>query len=143
LNCRNKLRGKIEIESKVSASTPKETTISYTSKVAEVCLEITADSQKAYEYRSKLNNIAIVTDGTRALGLGRLGREAALPVEEGKVVLYKQFVNGDAIPIFLQTTTAEETQDYNSPVFGGINIEDFETPKALEIMDRLADEIER
>jgi malate dehydrogenase (oxaloacetate-decarboxylating) len=145
LELHKKLRGKIEIRSKVSARSPEEISIVYTPGVAEVCLEIAADRQKAYEYTSKWNNVAIVTDGTRTLGLGSLGPEAALPVMEGKAVLYKQFGNVDAFPICLQTSAAEEiirTVKYISPVFGGINIEDIETPKALEIVDRLTDELD-
>ncbi|MGI0024200.1 MAG: NAD(P)-dependent malic enzyme, partial [Nitrososphaera sp.] len=93
----------------------------------------------------KWNNVAIVTDGTRTLGLGSLGPEAALPVMEGKALLYKQFGNVDAFPICLHTTDAEEiikTVKHIAPVFGGINIEDIETPKALEITERLTDELD-
>ncbi|HEX2558214.1 MAG TPA: NADP-dependent malic enzyme [Nitrososphaera sp.] len=145
LEMHRRLHGKIEIKNKVSARTSEEISIAYTPGVAEVCLEIAADRQKAYEYTSKWNNVAIVTDGTRTLGLGSLGPEAALPVMEGKAVLYKQFGNVDAFPICLQTTAAEDiirTVKYISPVFGGINIEDIETPKALEIVDRLTDELD-
>ncbi|HXV45378.1 MAG TPA: NADP-dependent malic enzyme [Nitrososphaera sp.] len=140
-----RLRGKIEIRSKVSARSPHEISIAYTPGVAEVCLEIAADRQKAYEYTSKWNNVAIVTDGTRTLGLGSLGPEAALPVMEGKAVLYKQFGHVDAFPICLHTTDADEivkTIKNISPVFGGINIEDMETPKVLEIVDRLTEELD-
>jgi malate dehydrogenase (oxaloacetate-decarboxylating) len=140
-----RLRGKIEVRSKVSARTPHEISIAYTPGVAEVCLEIAADRQKAYEYTSKWNNVAIVTDGTRTLGLGSLGPEAALPVMEGKAVLYKQFGNVDAFPLCLQTTDADEivkTVKNIAPVFGGINIEDMETPKVLEIVDRLTEELD-
>src|SRR5581483_11836513 len=145
LELHKRLRGKIEIKSKVSARSPEEISVVYTPGVAEVCLEIAADRHKAYEYTSKWNNVAIVTDGTRTLGLGNLGPEAALPVMEGKAVLYKEFGNVDAFPICLHTTAAEEiirTVKYISPVFGGINIEDIETPKALEIVDRLTDELD-
>lgn len=140
-----RLRGMIEVRSKVSARSPHEISIAYTPGVAEVCLEIAADRQKAYEYTSKWNNVAIVTDGTRTLGLGPLGPEAALPVMEGKAVLYKQFGNVDAFPLCLQTTDADEivkTVKNIAPVFGGINIEDIETPKVLEIVDRLTEELD-
>lgn len=140
-----RLRGKVEVRSKVSARSPHEISIAYTPGVAEVCLEIAADRQKAYEYTSKWNNVAIVTDGTRTLGLGSLGPEAALPVMEGKAVLYKQFGGVDAFPICLQTTDADEivkTVKNISPVFGGINVEDIETPKVLEIVDRLTEELD-
>ena len=145
LELHKRLRGKIEIRSKVSARTPQEISIVYTPGVAEVCLEIAADRQKAYEYTNKWNNVAIVTDGTRTLGLGSLGPEAALPVMEGKAVLYKQFGNVDAFPICLETTDADEivnTVKNIAPAFGGINIEDIETPKVLEIVDRLTEELD-
>jgi len=145
LELHKRLRGKIEVRSKVSARTPQEISIVYTPGVAEVCLEIAADRQKAYEYTNKWNNVAIVTDGTRTLGLGSLGPEAALPVMEGKAVLYKQFGNVDAFPICLETTDADEivnTVKNIAPVFGGINIEDIETPKVLEIVDRLTEELD-
>ena len=98
-----RLRGKIEVRSKVSVRSPQEISIAYTPGVAEVSMEIAADRQKAYEYTSKWNNVAIVTDGTRTVGLGSLGPEAALPVMEGKALLYKEFGNVDAFPICLQT----------------------------------------
>jgi malate dehydrogenase (oxaloacetate-decarboxylating) len=145
LELHRRLRGKIEIRSKVSARSPQEISIAYTPGVAEVCMEIAADRQKAYEYTSKWNNVAIVTDGTRTLGLGSLGPEAAIPVMEGKAVLYKEFGNVDAFPICLQTTDAGEivkTVKNIAPVFGAINIEDIETPKVLEIVDRLTEELE-
>src|SRR5213593_4851272 len=145
LELHKRLRGKIEVRSKVSARTPQEISIVYTPGVAEVCLEIAADRQKAYEYTNKWNNVAIVTDGTSTLGLGSLGPEAALPVMEGKAVLYKQFGNVDAFPICLETTDADEivnTVKNIAPVFGGINIEDIETPKVLEIVDRLTEELD-
>lgn len=129
----------------MSVKSPKDISIAYTPGVAEVCLEIAADREKAYEYTSKWNNVAIVTDGTRTLGLGSLGPEAALPVMEGKSLLYKQFGNVDAFPICLGTTEADEiirTVKYISPVFGAINVEDIETPKALEITDRLTEELD-
>ncbi|HEU4606020.1 MAG TPA: NADP-dependent malic enzyme [Nitrososphaera sp.] len=145
LELHRRLRGKIEMKSKVSARSPQEISIAYTPGVAEVCMEIAADRQKAYEYTSKWNNVAIVTDGTRTLGLGSLGPEAALPVMEGKALLYKEFGNVDAFPICLQTTDADEivrTVKNIAPVFGGINIEDIETPKVLEIVDRLTEELD-
>ena len=145
IDLHRRLRGKIELKSKVSVNSPHDISIAYTPGVAEVCLEIAADREKAYEYTSKWNNVAIVTDGTRTLGLGSLGPEAALPVMEGKAVLYKQFGNVDAFPICLKTTDAEEivkTVKSIAPVFGGINIEDIETPKVLEIVDRLTAELD-
>ncbi|HKZ62167.1 MAG TPA: NADP-dependent malic enzyme [Nitrososphaera sp.] len=145
LELHRRLRGKIEVRGKVSARSPQEISIAYTPGVAEVCMEIAADRQKAYEYTSKWNNVAIVTDGTRTLGLGSLGPEAALPVMEGKALLYKEFGNVNAFPICLQTTDADEivkTVKNIAPVFGGLNVEDIETPKVLEIVDRLTEELD-
>jgi malate dehydrogenase (oxaloacetate-decarboxylating) len=145
LELHRRLRGKIEVRSKVSARSPHDISIVYTPGVAEVCMEIAADREKAYEYTSKWNNVAIVTDGTRTLGLGSLGPEAALPVMEGKAVLYKEFGKVDAFPICLQTTDADEivrTVKNIAPVFGGINIEDIETPKVLDIVDKLTEELD-
>jgi malate dehydrogenase (oxaloacetate-decarboxylating) len=145
LEMHKKLRGKIEIKSKVTIKTTHDISIAYTPGVAEVCRAIASDREKAYEYTSKWNNIAIVTDGTRTLGLGKLGPEAALPVMEGKALLYKQFGNVDAFPICLATTDSEEiieTIRNIAPVFGGLNIEDIETPKVLEIVERLDAELD-
>ncbi|MEO9296118.1 MAG: NADP-dependent malic enzyme [Nitrososphaera sp.] len=145
LEMHKKLRGKIEIRSKVAIKTTHDISIAYTPGVAEVCRAIAADREKAYEYTSKWNNIAIVTDGTRTLGLGKLSPEAALPVMEGKALLYKQFGNVDAFPICLATTNTEEiieTIKNIAPVFGGLNIEDIETPKVLEIVERLDAELD-
>src|SRR5262245_8119554 len=145
LELHKRLRGKIEIRNKISARSPREISLAYTPGVAEVCLEIAANRQKAFEYTSKWNNVAIVTDGTRTLGLGSLGPEAALPVMEGKAVLYKQFGKVDAFPICLHSTDADEivkTVENISPVFGGSNVEDIETPKVLEIVDRLSSELD-
>ena len=145
LELHKRLHGKIEIRSKVSVRSPREISIAYTPGVAEVCLEIAADKERAYEYTSKRNNVAIVTDGTRTLGLGSLGPEAALPVMEGKALLYKEFGNVDAFPMCLKTADAEEiirTVKYISPVFGAVNVEDIETPKALEITERLTEELD-
>lgn len=140
-----KIRGKIEMRSKFSIRDAHDISIAYTPGVAEVCRAIHADREKVFEYTSKWNNIAIVTDGTRTLGLGKLGAEAALPVMEGKALLYKQFGNVDAFPVCLATTNTDEiiaTVKNIAPVFGGINIEDIETPKALEIVDRLDIELD-
>ncbi len=140
-----KLRGKIEVRSKFPIKDAHDISIAYTPGVADVCRAIHADREKALEYTSKWNNIAIVTDGTRTLGLGKLSAEAALPVMEGKALLYEQFGNVNAFPICLATTNTEEiiaTVKNIAPVFGGLNIEDIETPKALEIVDRLDAELD-
>lgn len=140
-----KIRGKIEVRSKFPIRDTHDISIAYTPGVAEVCRAIHADREKVFEYTSKWNNIAIITDGTRTLGLGKLGAEAALPVMEGKALLYKQFGNVDAFPICLATTNIDEiiaTVKNVAPVFGGLNIEDIETPKALEIVERLDAELD-
>ena len=145
MDLHKKLRGKIEVRSKITIKTTHDISIVYTPGVAEVCREIAADREKAYEYTSKWNNIAIITDGTRTLGLGRLWPEAALPVMEGKALLYKQFGDVDAFPICLSAINIEEiitTVKNIAPVFGALNIEDIETPKALEIVERLDAELD-
>ncbi|MER3407749.1 MAG: NAD-dependent malic enzyme, partial [Nitrososphaera sp.] len=145
LEIHRRLRGKIEIRGKIPVKTMHDISIAYTPGVAEVCREIASDREKAFQYTSKWNNIAIVTDGTRTLGLGKLRPEAALPVMEGKALLYKQFGNVNAFPICLATTNIDEiiaTVKNIAPVFGGLNIEDIETPKVLEIVERLNAELD-
>lgn len=145
LSLHKKYRGKIEIKGKFPVRSVRDISLVYTPGVADVCRAIAADKEQVFKYTSKWNNIAIVTDGTRTLGLGDIGPEAALPVMEGKSLLYKQFGNVDAFPMCLNTRDVEEiikTVKNIAPVFGGINIEDIETPKALEIVDRLAEELD-
>ena len=139
-----KLKGKITIESKIHNLTPQDIQLIYTPGVASVCEKICKSLDQKYILTSKANNVAIVTDGTRVLGLGNIGSYAAMPVMEGKSVLYKKFGKVDAFPICLNTTKKQEIIDAIKaiePVFGAINLEDIESPKVLEIYDQLQDEL--
>lgn len=135
-----KLGGKIFVQSKLDKITPKDIKLIYTPGVAKVCKEISKDPNQKYSLTSKANNVAIVTDGTRVLGLGNIGPDAALPVMEGKAMLYRKYGNVSAYPICLATTNKKEIIDTViaiEPVFGAINIEDIESPKVLEIAQEL------
>jgi malate dehydrogenase (oxaloacetate-decarboxylating) len=142
------LKGKIEIRSRVSldnASEEKGTLgLIYTPGVAYVALEISNRKKLAYDYTSKWNNVAIVCDGTRVLGLGSIGPEGALPIMEGKSVLFKALGDINAIPLCINTQDKEEIIRFVKiiePNFGAINIEDIESPKVLEIVERLSKEV--
>ncbi|HIK00342.1 TPA: NADP-dependent malic enzyme [archaeon] len=140
-----KLRGKIEIASRAKIKSLKDLDLLYTPGVADVSREIAADKEKVYDFTNKWNSVAIITDGTRVLGLGNIGPEAALPVMEGKALIAKEFGNVDAFPICLKTQDKEkiiETVKAISPSFGLINIEDIEAPKCFEIVERLEDELD-
>lgn len=139
-----KLRGKITIESKLRKITSENIQLIYTPGVAAVCEKIHDSPDQKYLLTSKANNVAIVTDGTRILGLGNIGPYAALPVMEGKAVLYKKFGKIDAFPICLNTTKRQEiiaAIKAIEPAFGAINLEDIESPKVLEISDELEKEL--
>jgi malate dehydrogenase (oxaloacetate-decarboxylating) len=139
-----RLKGKITIENKISKIKPKTIQLIYTPGVAAVCEKIHHEPDQKYSLTSKANNVAIVTDGTRILGLGNIGPYAAMPVMEGKAVLYKKFGQVDAFPICLNTTKKEEiitAIKAIEPAFGAINLEDIESPKVLEIADQLAIEL--
>jgi len=140
MSLHRKLKGKITIESKIRNLRQKDIKLIYTPGVAFVCEEIYKKPFEKYNLTSKGNNVAIVTDGTRILGLGKIGPYAALPVMEGKAVLYKRFGNVDAFPICLNTTDKDQiisTIKAIEPVFGAINLEDIESPKVLEISAEL------
>ncbi|SHK02472.1 malate dehydrogenase (oxaloacetate-decarboxylating) [Anaerocolumna jejuensis DSM 15929] len=140
-----KTKGKISVESKVKLENRDDLSIAYTPGVAEPCREIHKDISKVYEYTSKGNMVAVVSDGTAVLGLGNIGAAAAIPVMEGKAVLFKKFGNIDAIPICLDTTDKEEiirTVKLLAPCFGGINLEDISSPKCFEIEKRLEEEMD-
>ncbi|MDD5337416.1 MAG: NADP-dependent malic enzyme [Candidatus ainarchaeum sp.] len=135
-----KLRGKMEIRSRVKLDSKEALSLAYTPGVARVCSEIARKPELVYEYTNKWNNVAIVNDGTRILGLGDIGPEAGLPVMEGKAILFKEFGGVDAFPISLGTKRKEEIIAITKaiePSFGGINLEDIETPKIFEIYEEL------
>ncbi|MEF9984286.1 MAG: malic enzyme-like NAD(P)-binding protein [Oscillospiraceae bacterium] len=145
LELHEKHQGKIEVVSKVSVKTKEDLAIAYTPGVAEPCRKIHEDKENAYKYTAKRNLVAVVTDGTAVLGLGNIGPEAAMPVMEGKSILFKSFGNVDAFPICLDTTDTEEiikTVKYLAPTFGGINLEDIGAPKCFEIEQRLEKELD-
>ncbi|MCX8197260.1 MAG: NADP-dependent malic enzyme [Candidatus Micrarchaeota archaeon] len=138
------LRGKLAVAAKANAHTKKGLALAYTPGVAYVAKEIANNWEKAYELTLKWNSVAVVSDGTRVLGLGNLGPYAALPVMEGKAVLFKSYANIDAFPICLSCTDADEivqTVKNISPAFGGINLEDIESPKCFEVEKRLEQEL--
>ncbi len=140
-----KLKGKIEIKNRYSLRTAKDLSLVYTPGVAEVSREIHMNRKKVYAYTSKWNNVAIVTDGSRLLGLGNFGPEAALPVMEGKSMIFKHFGKINAFPICLATQDKHDiikTVEQIAPVFGAINIEDIESPKSLEIVEHLQRELD-
>lgn len=137
--------GKIEIHNKVPVKNRDDLSRVYTPGVARVCLAIHHDKEKAYRFTIKRNSVAVITDGSAVLGLGDIGPEAAMPVMEGKVMLFKEFANIDAFPISLATKDTEEIIKtiYNiSPAFGGINLEDISSPRCFEIEERLKRELD-
>lgn len=135
-------RGKLEVMSKVPVTNRHELSLAYTPGVAEACREIAKDKEKAKIYTFKQNMVAVVTDGSAVLGLGNIGPEAAMPVMEGKAVLFKEFAGVEAFPICLDTQDTEEiikTVKLIAPGFGGINLEDISAPRCFEIEERLQD----
>jgi malate dehydrogenase (oxaloacetate-decarboxylating) len=133
-------QGKVGIYSKVSVNNGKDLSLAYSPGVAEPCLEIYADDSKVYDYTSKGNLVAVVSNGTAVLGLGHIGPKAAMPVMEGKAVLFKSFADVDAFPICLATTDTDEivkTVKLLEPTFGGVNLEDIAAPQCFEIEERL------
>jgi malate dehydrogenase (oxaloacetate-decarboxylating) len=144
IEAHKKAKGKISIESKMPLETKDDLSIAYTPGVAEPCREIAKDVNKAYDYTSKGNLVAVISDGSAVLGLGNIGPEAALPVMEGKAVLFKKFANVDAVPIVLSTQNTEEiiaAVKAIAPTFGGINLEDISAPRCFEIEERLKKEL--
>ena len=137
--------GKIHIESKVAVKGQDDLAMVYTPGVGRVCMAIAEDKRKVYDYTIKCNTIAVVTDGTAVLGLGDIGPEAAMPVMEGKAMLFKQFAGLDAFPICLNTKDVDEiveTVKRIAPGFGGINLEDISAPRCFEIEKRLKAELD-
>jgi malate dehydrogenase (oxaloacetate-decarboxylating) len=144
LELHEKYKGKIEVVSKVPLATRNDLSLAYTPGVAEPCRKIAENIENVYKYTSKGNLVAVVTDGTAVLGLGDIGPEAALPVMEGKCILFKQFGNVDAFPICLKTKDVDEIVDAVvkiSPVFGGINLEDISAPRCFEIEEKLKEKL--
>ena len=132
--------GKIELRNKQPLKTRDDLSMAYTPGVARVCMAIHEDRDKAYQYTIKRNTVAVVSDGSAVLGLGDIGPEAAMPVMEGKAMLFKEFGGVDAFPICLSTKDPDEivdTVERIAPGFGGINLEDISAPRCFEIEDRL------
>ncbi|MGB7606484.1 MAG: malic enzyme-like NAD(P)-binding protein [Lutisporaceae bacterium] len=138
-------KGKIEVVSRVEVTSSQSMSLAYTPGVAQPCLEIQKDPDKAYIYTRKWNTIAIVSDGTAVLGLGDIGPLASLPVMEGKAVLFKTFGDVDAFPILIDTKDPDEiieTIVRIAPTFGGINLEDISAPRCFEIEKRLKERLD-
>jgi len=140
-----RLGGVLEVASKVSLQTIHDLSVAYTPGVAEPCRKIIKDPELVYLYTLKRNTIAVVTDGSAVLGLGNIGPYAALPVMEGKAIIFKEFAGIDAFPICLDTQETEEVikaVKQLAPVFGGINLEDISAPRCFEIESRLREELD-
>ncbi len=140
LEMHKKWNGKLETVSKSPVRTREDLAIAYTPGVAEPCKVIAQDKEAAYQYTMKANTIAVVSDGSAVLGLGNIGPHAAMPVMEGKAVLFKEFGGVNAVPICLDTQDTEEiikAVTWLAPGFGGINLEDISAPRCFEIEERL------
>ena len=138
-------KGKLEVNSKVRIETRDDLSTAYTPGVAEPCRKIAADPSDVYKYTCKANTVAVVSDGTAVLGLGDIGPLAAIPVMEGKSVLFKRFAGVDAFPICLDTKDVDEiveTVKRIAPSFGGINLEDISAPRCFEVERRLKEELD-
>lgn len=145
LEISERMRGKLEVVPTIPVTDRDILSALYTPGVAEPCRKIHANKHDAYKYTIKGRTVAIVTDGTAVLGLGDIGPEAALPVMEGKALLFKEFGGIDAFPICLNTKDTEEiikTIKYLAPAFGGINLEDISAPRCFEIEHRLKEELD-
>lgn len=139
------LGGKIRIQNKVPVDTRDALSMAYTPGVGRVCNAIAKDKEKAHTLTIKQNSIAVVSDGSAVLGLGNIGPEAAMPVMEGKAMLFKEFADIDAYPICLDTQNVDEivkAVEWMSPGFGGINLEDISAPRCFEIEDRLKESLD-
>ncbi|MDD6136392.1 MAG: NADP-dependent malic enzyme [Lachnospiraceae bacterium] len=138
-------KGKVEVVSKIRVKTREDLSTAYTPGVAEPCRKIRDNKSDVYKYTCKSNMVAVVSDGTAVLGLGDIGPEAAIPVMEGKAILFKEFGGVDAFPICLDTKDVDEiieTVKRIAPVFGGINLEDISAPRCFEIERRLKEELD-
>ena len=145
LKLHEQLQGKLETVSKVPVKTREDLALAYTPGVAEPCKEIARDPSLAYIYTMKANTVAVVSDGSAVLGLGNIGPKAAMPVMEGKAVLFKEFGGINAVPICLDTQDTEEiirAVTWLAPGFGGINLEDISAPRCFEIEERLKETLD-
>ena len=145
LKFHEELKGKLEIKSRAKITNSKDLSLAYTPGVAEPCREIHKDPSKAYTYTRKWNTVAVISDGTAVLGLGDIGPLAALPVMEGKCVLFKEFADVDAMPIVLDTKNVDEiveTVANIAPSLGGINLEDISAPRCFEVERRLKERLD-
>ena len=145
LELHEKNKGKLSVVSKVKVANREDLSLAYSPGVAEPCRKIAKNKNDVYKYTSKGNLVAVITDGTAVLGLGDIGPEAALPVMEGKCVLFKEFGDVDAIPICLDTKDPEEiirTVKLLAPGLGGVNLEDISAPRCIEIETRLKAELD-
>ena len=145
LEYHEKLKGKLGVKLKKDLKDFHDLSLAYTPGVAEPCRRIAKDKEKAYNYTWKQNSVAVVTDGTAVLGLGDIGPEAALPVMEGKSILFKKFANVDAVPVCLDTKNPEEIIKIVkaiAPTYGGINLEDISAPRCVEIERALIEELD-
>lgn len=142
LSLHKRLKGKIKVVPKMDVRTKDDLSLAYSPGVAEPCKAIAADEETVYDYTIKGNTVAIVSDGSAVLGLGNIGAKAAIPVMEGKALLFKRFANIDAFPICLDTQDTEEiirAVQMIAPVFGGVNLEDISAPRSFVIEQRLQD----
>ncbi len=140
-----RLRGKLELSSRVRVKTMRDLALAYTPGVAEPCRAIAKHPERVFDLTNKWNSVAVVSDGSRVLGLGNIGALAALPVMEGKAVLFKEFADVDACAICIKAKTTEEIVSAVkaiAPSFGGINLEDIESPKCFEVEARLRRELD-
>lgn len=140
-----KAKGKLSVELKVPLNESKDLSLAYTPGVAQPCREIAKNKDDVYKYTWKQNSVAVVSDGTAVLGLGDIGPEAAMPVMEGKAILFKKFGNIDAVPICLDTKDPQEIIKIvkaMAPTFGGINLEDISAPRCVEIERTLIKELD-
>ena len=144
LRIHEKYKGKLAIKSRVSIQDKDDLSVAYTPGVAEPCKKIHDNPPLVFKYTIKGRTVAVVSDGTAVLGLGDIGPEAAMPVMEGKALLFKEFGGVDAFPIVLDTKDPKEiikTVKYISHTFGGINLEDISSPRCFEIEETLREEL--
>lgn len=145
LKLHDEWKGKLDVRSKVAVKSREDLALAYTPGVAEPCKEIAKDKEAVYRYTMKGNTIAVISDGSAVLGLGNIGAKAALPVMEGKAVLFKEFGGVNAVPICLDTQDTDEIVHIIkalAPVYGGINLEDISSPRCFEIEARLKEELD-